>query len=321
MRFWSSQAPRILSEASNESARTMWVTTVVLMLGAMTLVTPRIWDFTSALSAFALLPLSVAVCPSAGNSEFGWLNLATQHAIVFARLWTVDPGEGTAIHNVVPLVVLQLMWLEASVQEFRVLMLNHAIINLAVFCFCEHFRFCPVLSAGMMLLFWYRRSHLPSKSSCTPQHEVVGLVSSRCAELIELVLLSGDELCRENTVMLREALEFLDKHDRCDLEACPYTTLEAGTPSSTRSEFAVGVGGTDSEGKGACKGTPSRLRAEVAQARVERERHRLGLEMLVGACLLYTSDAADEEDSVVLGGSALTYNKHTSHFCFMSSLI
>eukprot|EP00656_Telonema_subtile_P001163 TRINITY_DN10546_c0_g1_i2.p2 TRINITY_DN10546_c0_g1~~TRINITY_DN10546_c0_g1_i2.p2 ORF type:complete len:158 (-),score=19.57 TRINITY_DN10546_c0_g1_i2:277-750(-) len=93
--------------------------------------------------------------------------------------------------------------------------------------------FALSVSEVFVALFCYRRWALRAARSKQLLEDGLRVVSLRCAELVRMVLESGDELCSANAGVLEDVIEMLSFGEAAGA-ACSWPALAAQRPAAAR---------------------------------------------------------------------------------------
>eukprot|EP00656_Telonema_subtile_P037211 TRINITY_DN4136_c0_g1_i2.p1 TRINITY_DN4136_c0_g1~~TRINITY_DN4136_c0_g1_i2.p1 ORF type:complete len:644 (+),score=79.92 TRINITY_DN4136_c0_g1_i2:136-2067(+) len=217
-------------ERQNHEGRRLWLLCVTLLtmalLGAKD---GRLLDAINGIYICACLPLALLTSEPSMTRRYGWAVQATQLAWLAAKLSIMSdavPSEG-----MMTWVVLNLLWNEASLCQLSAVLANILFTNLALVLLADPpLLNCAVISLMMLALHVYRRSM--AKPSASPTEEPF---SSRVAQLVWLVMESGDELCDDSFAMLREA-------HRLSTHEPPKSLFDVGAGTLTTSNLGTGTG-------------------------------------------------------------------------------
>eukprot|EP00656_Telonema_subtile_P047346 TRINITY_DN542_c0_g4_i1.p1 TRINITY_DN542_c0_g4~~TRINITY_DN542_c0_g4_i1.p1 ORF type:complete len:627 (+),score=107.01 TRINITY_DN542_c0_g4_i1:184-2064(+) len=219
----------------NQEGRAVWAGAIWVAVSAFRTDQPEmVYDPVLLALVFVVAPLTLLTWSPESHARFGWINQVAQHVWLVTRL--VGPGARIEEQKVAMFVAGALIWNELSISSFGMLLFNHALTNLIVLSFLSLVAPTSLLLSVLMISFFcYRRSRPLEDADELPQN-LSGL-TIKCAELVRVVLESGDELCQANVEALEQMLGLLTGK-----ETTEKTSKEPPKPGSM-TESSSGQGG------------------------------------------------------------------------------
>eukprot|EP00656_Telonema_subtile_P047344 TRINITY_DN542_c0_g2_i7.p1 TRINITY_DN542_c0_g2~~TRINITY_DN542_c0_g2_i7.p1 ORF type:complete len:622 (+),score=138.04 TRINITY_DN542_c0_g2_i7:129-1994(+) len=239
-------------EKLNQEGRLAWVGVPAIAVVAFLTRQPGLaQDLVLLALAFIVAPLALLTSSTEASARFGWVTRIVQHAWLAARiLIPLAAQPEVQVERIILFVALQFMWHEVSISSFSELLFNHCLTNLIVYSLINvSAPTCPLLSLFMISIFWYRRSRPLEDANELPQN-LSGL-TMKCAELVRVVLESGDELCQANVEALEQMLGLLTGKETAEKDGCQKVSPEGSVSESlTGQGCGTGTGEVQLSGDG-----------------------------------------------------------------------
>eukprot|EP00656_Telonema_subtile_P043081 TRINITY_DN4944_c0_g1_i1.p1 TRINITY_DN4944_c0_g1~~TRINITY_DN4944_c0_g1_i1.p1 ORF type:complete len:593 (-),score=93.65 TRINITY_DN4944_c0_g1_i1:298-2076(-) len=211
-------------EKRNQETRNMYVSSLTLVVVAFLALRVGI-SSDSVLTSVLLVIMPLKFLINAHHEKYGWVNNVV-HYIWFLVFWHCGGMASVSIDRVIRIMVIHYSWNEISLRSLSMLLVNHLLCTtFFLLSFPGHHTVGSLLlSAASIALFCYRR--WPPSAQPDEEPRQLSDLTDRCAELVQLVLESGDELCQANVEALNQALGLLTGKQR---------------PSKTTSDSSVGL--------------------------------------------------------------------------------
>eukprot|EP00656_Telonema_subtile_P047342 TRINITY_DN542_c0_g2_i4.p1 TRINITY_DN542_c0_g2~~TRINITY_DN542_c0_g2_i4.p1 ORF type:complete len:725 (+),score=160.46 TRINITY_DN542_c0_g2_i4:163-2337(+) len=188
--------------SQNQHARLVWASVMIGVCAGIVNVCDNAIDPLLAAWAILVLPFTLVAHQRLGQSWVPFLAQQTWTATALLLHRSSGPGP------YVPFVMAHLAWAEISSHSLSMLLLNHGLTNVLAISACPHHSaYCHLFSLLMITLFCYRRSRPLEDADELPQN--LSTLTVKCAELVRVVLESGDELCQAHTDTLDQLLGLL----------------------------------------------------------------------------------------------------------------
>eukprot|EP00656_Telonema_subtile_P023732 TRINITY_DN2531_c0_g1_i2.p1 TRINITY_DN2531_c0_g1~~TRINITY_DN2531_c0_g1_i2.p1 ORF type:complete len:673 (-),score=116.26 TRINITY_DN2531_c0_g1_i2:273-2291(-) len=231
-------------DSANEDARKIWASVLLLVVLAASYGSHR--HVPCLIYSLVIVPLALFT-QCAPLNQFPWVNQVAQHAFILGCLYQSPQLDSGSAADWLPFMLANFFWNEVTLQSLSSILFNH-IGTTAIVALAEPnlSGITALLSAGTIAQFCWRRAR-PSarvpdrrdrrrrRSSVRVEDQRLATILARCAELVVLVLQSGDEICEDSKQSLSEVLGLIkgspDHHQ-----------VRIGTGSASSNALGLGTG-------------------------------------------------------------------------------